>query len=276
MSKIVNPFKYLFALFLSLLLIISCKDRIDGCRDIEATNYDVSADDPCSDDCCTYPSLLLEVSHKYDSLNFSFASTYIIAGDTLRFEQVIFYLSNFRLVNETDSMEVVDTIELDIIGQGTDIFKDDYTLVSRSVSSFSYNVGQIRGTGEFNTLKFSVGIAGNAAFANAGTVTDGHPLSINTDTLWTDTAGYVFNRVTVIPDTSNISIVRQIDINGGENLVEVSLAFSQEVILGIDVEIPLKIDYEKWFSGIDFVNDSTDVIITNIVEQTTNAFSINE
>ncbi|MFT7606827.1 MAG: hypothetical protein ACI8VT_004430, partial [Saprospiraceae bacterium] len=53
MSKIVNPFKYLFALFLSLLLIISCKDRIDGCRDIEATNYDVSADDPCSDDCCT-------------------------------------------------------------------------------------------------------------------------------------------------------------------------------------------------------------------------------
>ena len=272
MSKRVNRFTFLVVF---LLIIVSCKERIEGCKDVEATNYNVSADDPCSD-CCTYPKILLDVFHKYDSLNFSFDSTYIIAGDTIRFKQVIFYLSDFRLVNESDSIETADTIDLDIIGEDVLTFKDDFALVSRSISSFSYDIGEIRGTGEFNTLKFSVGLVGKAEFANAESVTDGHSLSLTSDTLWTFPEGYVFNRIIVIPDTSNISEVRQIDIKGSEYLKEVNLAFPIDLNLGFDAKIPFKIDYKKWFSGIDFADGSMDDITTQIVDQTTNAFSINE
>jgi methanobactin biosynthesis MbnP-like protein len=272
MSKRVSRFWFLLVF---LLILVSCKERIEGCKDIEATNYNVSADDPCSD-CCIYPKMLLEVYHKYDSLNFSFDSTYIIAGDTVRFKQVIFYLSDFRLVNSTDSIETVETIDLDIIGGDIVTFKDDFTLVSRSISSFSYKVGEIKGTGEFNTLKFSVGLVGESEFANAEAVIDGHPLSLTSDTLWTYPEGYVFNRVIVIPDTSNILEVRQIDIKGEVNLVEVSLPFSIDLELGFDATIPLRIDYKKWFSDIDFKAGAIEDIRSKIVNQTPNVFSINE
>ena len=272
MSKRVSRFWFLVVF---LLILVSCKERIEGCKDIEATNYNVSADDSCSD-CCTYPKMFLEVFHKYDSLNFSFDSTYMIAGDTIRFKQVIFYLSDFRLVNGTDSIETVETIDLDIIGDDVVTFKDDFTLVSRSVSSFSYNVGEIKGTGEFNTLKFSVGLVGKSEFANAEAVIDGHPLSLTSDTLWTYPEGYVFNRVIVIPDTSKLMEVRQIDLKGDGDLVELELAFSIDLNLGFDAKIPLRIDYKKWFSDIDFKAGDIEDIRSKIVDQTPNAFSINE
>ncbi len=274
--------KYSIAFVLLLLLVnISCKEPIEGCRDIAATNYDVSADEPCENDCCTYPRLSLSIAHRYmDSLSFSFDSIYVDDGNNMavQFQQMIFYLSNFRLTMASDSFETIETIDLDIIGGETATFKDDFTLVSRSISSFSYDIGEIRGLGTFDTLKFTVGLAGDAAFVDAETVEEGHPLALNTDTLWTSTEGYVFNRLTVVPDTMNNDplVSRQFDIRGNENLVEISLAYPIEVNRGIDLSIPLKIDYQIWFSGIDFVNNIDSYIANKIVENTANAFSINE
>ncbi len=263
-----------------LVLIFACQEPEEGCLDVEADNYDVSADDPCSD-CCTYPSISIDVAHRFDTLLFSFDSIYYFPETSLiptQLEQIIFYLSDFRLVNlSDDSLTVFETIELDLFSGGMETFTDDYVLMSRSIPSFSYEVGEIRGAGSFNTLRFSVGIAGEAALSDALTQPDGHPLALGTDSLWNESEGYVFNRIMLIPDTFNtIAPVRTIDIRGEDAITEINLAFSQEVTLGFDVSIPLKIDYKEWLSGIDFVGDTDIEIAEKIVNNTANAFSINE
>lgn len=284
MSKKGSIFKWIGAITMIMVLFLAaCKDPVEGCLDVEAVNYDVSADDPCPD-CCTYPNLSLAISHRYqDSILFSYDSTYHIGGTNFdtRFEKVAFYLSDFRLVNidNTDSLEVVETIELDLIGGGTSTFKDDYTFISRSNSSFEYEVGEIRSSGSFSTLRFTVGIAGDAANGDALSITnEEHPLALGTDSLWTASNGYIFHQIIVVPDTLNppVDSVEIINISGQNNLAFVELPYELDIALGFDVTIPLKIDYEKWFSGINFVGDSTDQIIDSIVNNTTNAFSINE
>lgn len=264
------------AVLFLLCSIIACQDPVEGCLDVNATNYSVAADDPCSD-CCTYPTFSLQIFHRFDSLVFSFDSIYEFAGSDAKFQQSIFYLSDFKLLSLTDSFEVIDTITLDIIGAGTEVFKDDYTLVSRSVNSFEYEVGEIRGKGTYSALRFKVGLAGNAAFANAEVLPEEHPLALSTDTLWTFPEGYVFHRVIIEPDTLlDPSVTRQIDIKGPSRLVEITLSLEKEIELGFDLEVPLKIDYKEWFSGIDFVGDDVDTITEKIVTNTANAFSINE
>ena len=281
MSRIINDLRFVGTVLIGVLLLFAaCKEPTEGCLDVEAVNYDVSADDPCPDDCCEYPRLSLSLIHRFqDSLPFSYDSIYSFEGsDRARFEKVIFYLSDFRLVNLTDSLEVVETIELDLLDGGTETFKDDYTLVSRSIPSFEYDVGEIRGSGTFTVLRFTVGLVGNAENSDAESISnEDHPLALGTDSLWTASDGYIFNQIVVIPDTMvDMMPQRIINIKGQGNLGFVSLSFPQEVDLGFDIAIPIKIDYEKWFSGINFVIDSDEDIAENIVNNTANAFSIDE
>ena len=260
---------------LLFLCFTACKDPIEGCTDVEATNYDVSADKSC-EDCCTYPQLSLEVAHRYDTLSFSYDSIYNLFGSNQsQFLKVIFYLSDFRLVNATESLETIETIDLNIVNSGVENFKDDFTLVSRSISGINYDVGEIRGSGTFDTLKFSVGLAGNAALGDAETVSNGHPLAIGSDTLWTYPDGYICNQIIIVPDTTNPDTI-QFDLKATTHLVEISLPFSKEVNSGFDVIIPLKIDYKEWFLGIDFAGDTADNIVQKIVLNTSNVFSIND
>jgi len=281
MGRISNEVKFIGTILIGILLLLNaCREPTDGCLDVEAINYDVSADDPCPDDCCEYPRISLELIHRYDTLSFSYDSIYTDYGFAqTRFEKVIFYLSDFRLVSLTnDSLEVVETIELDLLDGGTETFKDDYTLVSRSIPSFQYDVGEIRGRGTFTTLRFTVGIAGNAENSDAESIDDeDHPLALGTDTLWVADQGYIFNQINVIADTLNpISSQRIINIKGQGSLAFVSLPFQQEVDLGSNIIIPIKVDYQEMFSGIDFAAFSDETNAGIIVNNTANAFSIDK
>jgi len=54
----------IFCLLISLSLLPACYEPQSGCLDNEALNYDLDADNPCSD-CCEYPSLVLDVQHRF-------------------------------------------------------------------------------------------------------------------------------------------------------------------------------------------------------------------
>ncbi len=260
----------LFALFIS-----ACKDPVEGCLDIEASNYNVAADNPCPD-CCTYPRINLEVFHSFqDSFRFSYDSLYIFEGNVGRFEEVVFYLSEFKLFGSSDTLEVNEVMSFDIINGGAESFKDDFTLVSRSILSFDYDIGEIRGSGQYDNLSFVVGLLGNAEFINVETVPEDHALALSVDsTIWTYPEGYVFNRVIIIPDTMEVNSKRQFDLKGPSDIQRITLPFPQSLDLGSSVTIPLKIDYKKWFSGINFVAEDSVTITEKIVTNTTNAFSI--
>ena len=104
-------------------------------------------------------------------------------------------------------------------------------------------------------------------------------MAIQTDSMWSVENAYVFNKLVVMPDTMppRDTIVRTFNVSNSE--VEIVLPFPTEVEVGTDQTIPIIIDYAKWFEGInfDYTSESDSINILNtIVEQTANAFSINQ
>jgi hypothetical protein len=55
-----------FFVFLSVLSLFSCYEEKEGCLDIFASNYDVSADFACME-CCDYPTASLDLSHTFNN-----------------------------------------------------------------------------------------------------------------------------------------------------------------------------------------------------------------
>ena len=75
----------------------------------------------------------------------------------------------------------------------------------------------------------------------------------------------------ILPDTMAFEI-----IDPFSNTVEISLNFPFTLAPGFDATLPIKVNYSKWLSGIDFVTDSEAMIKSKIVSNTAEAFSISD
>jgi len=196
-------------LLVIVLLQTSCFEPTEGCLDIEATNFDASADDAC-DDCCTYPQLKLSVFHAITKDNWNMTEdTCIFHASTLAFENeitsqtdssfyqldnMLFYLSDFRLVSSTNEVyQVSDTIQLNILDNAVTLEEkdttviDDFILVKRLNSS--YTLGEFIAPGNFEKIQFKVGLLPRLNTTNPDTLDSSHPLAISRDSMHT------FNRI---------------------------------------------------------------------------------
>jgi hypothetical protein len=269
--------KFLIAilLFIFLVLLLACKEPIEGCLDVDAINYNVAADDPCAD-CCNYPGLELQINYQYDSIAFSYDSIYSFSGFDAQFDKIVFYLSDFQLVNEAQSLEVIEMIDLEEINGGVIMVKDDFVLLSPG-RSIRYDIGEIRGGGgTYNLLEFKVGLAAAVTLTDAEANPEDHPLSLGIDSLWSFPEGYIYNQVTLVPDTADMNSTRVIDVRGVSNLVQIQLPYELDVSRGMQISIPLRVDFREWFSGIDFVGFTDEAIVEKIVTNTPQAFSIDD
>lgn len=97
-------------LILFMVLFQGCYQAVQGCLDAQATNYSVDADEPCPDDCCTYPSIKLKIQHCYEvapdsfiSLNYGDSIYYDALGEPFRISGIQYYMSAFKLVKTDGS-----------------------------------------------------------------------------------------------------------------------------------------------------------------------------
>jgi len=251
----------------------SCYTREEGCLDAAAVNFSPRADDDC---CCEYPRLVLKFSHKVDTLNFSFNTTYQLDADQLiTFSDMRFYLSNVHLIKDDGTeLGVENIINVETSTGEVLELEDNFSIIDKDV--FVDTIGQFRNDGTYTELKFYVGIPSPANTAIPDSITTRrHPLGLFPDTLWNATNGYVFNRIQLFKDTMENTELTTYELDGIASLVEVILPINFEVLKGKHAELTIKIDYGAWFTGIDFA--ATDMeVIDNIIENTTNAFSIIE
>ncbi|MCB0644893.1 MAG: hypothetical protein KDC44_24775, partial [Phaeodactylibacter sp.] len=169
-----------------LLLHWGCYQDVEGCLDVRAANFDVSADVACLD-CCTFPELELIFQHRAvrsgDTLNFNYDSIFYLTGfpaNPFRIEQIRYYISEVVLETTAGDLRVQDTIKLfkqnssDL--QGTP-YIDDFLLVDRDFPS-TYAVGTILGTGTVNAIRFRLGLSDVVRQTDPDKVTGGHPLAL--------------------------------------------------------------------------------------------------
>ena len=182
---------------------------------------------------------------------------------------------------DAETFKVLDEIELSVNdGSGTRTFTNDFALISRDFSSFNYTIGEITGAGSFDSLRFFVGLRETANKVEPTSAPENHPLSIQSDSMWSVENAYVFNKLIMNPDTALVDLdtleFNVTDVMGDlERGVEIVLPLKYDLAVGTDMLIKLKVDYFQWFQGINFEADSVNVV-DEIVKNTAKAFSINE
>jgi len=287
-------FLKLITYHLSFILIFSsCYTPTDGCLNIDATNYNASADEAC-DDCCNFPNLNLKITHSIttqgtfgqDSIvNHSADSTFEnFANNFFQIKGMEFYLSDFQLVMADGSIaEVEDEMTFMIydnaISQASKdtTIKDDFVLIKRN--SFNYNVGEFRKPGTYIELRFTVGIDEKLSSIDADTLESSHPLSSeNLMYFGTRDSGFVYQEFSIVKDTTTNSTEIKTYQIGKEtaNSIQIILPLFGELEPGFDVEIPLRVNYTTWLKGINFADDLDETIKSIIVSNTPEAFEIGE
>ena len=91
----------IFLLFVGLTLQYACFDPPEGCRDIRATNYNVTADIDC-EDCCKYSNLYIDIDHSMDGISIDTSIYFKHGNDSLRIKKLIYFLTNIKLHDGID------------------------------------------------------------------------------------------------------------------------------------------------------------------------------
>lgn len=274
-------------LLLAVLLVLnSCYENIEGCLDIQASNFDLDADVAC-ENCCSYPELRVRFLHQVKdnlldtfytfSLNTPYAFT---AEDTFSVENIRFYLSDFRLKLEDGSLlGVEDTITISI-PNATDttqqVVEDNFVFVNRSAPSTS-DIGVIRDAVECTGIQFNLGITEPANQADATFFETTHPLfaDAESETYFSQDSGYIFNRLDIFRnpiDTTSLAVTT--GTNAFLQLIDLDFSFS--TTLGFNTTVVLRVDYREWLKNIDFANDSPEDMAVKIQAGVANSFVISE
>ena len=167
MSK--QPSKILFFLLhFSFFILSSCYEPQEGCLDIDATNYSISADDPCAT-CCTYPTLTLAFNHLVESTEDTVSLRYgvfypnegtAITTDSFMLDRARFFISNVLLVQEdSTTVDVEEELELEFASGDPQTVSDNFANLDRSTFS-ARTIGYYQNRRCFQRNSFHFGIGG--------------------------------------------------------------------------------------------------------------------
>ncbi len=244
--------------FIFSFVLIGCYERNEACLDFFATNYDLSADESCLD-CCEFPDLIMQFSHRYDSTMFNVADTLIDDFDNpFVFRQFAFFISDIVLT-DTDGQEhyVEDSILLNVDGIDS-YFKNDFRLITTEQSS--YEIGKVKIKEPLNKVSFKIGIG--LSNLDLSTVDSEFVLLPFVDTLFMN-GQFVPWRYQMERDTTS-GIVTQINAEIND-VYAIDISKELNNVVGADIRIPILIEYRKLLEGID-VSTSTDAEIITLMK----------
>ena len=247
--------RFLFFLLLSSCITTGCYSPVSGCLDIEAANFDASADKSC---CCTYPNLVMKCSHLYDTLTYLENEVYANDFGVFRLRKVVFYLSDFELTQNGITHSISDSIGFSVFGANAGdttvhVIMDDFLLIRRTTLEGS--VGTFRQKGYFDSIKFRFGLSAQANKIIPTKAPANHDLKPQTENLWLNrTDGFVFAKVVVAADTAATA--------QPDTLIYTAADFPNKFFqqtganffhkTGYDFKLVLQIDYKKLFEGVNW------------------------
>ncbi len=262
-----------------IILLTSCGAEEEGCLDIQATNFNVSSDVACGD-CCTYPTLSMRINHiKNDSLTFDLNEVYLDNSNIpFTVNSVQFYVSELELIKTNgETATVSDQITVTLNDNSIVDLTDNLALYTKNIGSYTEdNFGSIQTTGVFSKVRFYVGLNNPTNQTLPASVTDEHPLATQTESMyWNATDGYIFNKIGIQTDTSDATITTyEIGTTGNQVLIELDYPIS--VVAGFDVALNIDLDYGKLLEGINFQSDDAATVISKIISNTDDSFSVTE
>ena len=287
--KKINPvrsFSLFFILFsFYLLFLAGCYEPVEGCLDLDAVNYDVTADNACND-CCTYPALTLSMQHlvqwPHDSVSLRYGVLYPVIStpqpaDSFLIERARFFISNLLLLKDDGTqVHVEEQLELELANGEKKTIPDNFAKLDRDFFQ-PRKLGTIKTEGVVTALKFTLGLE---EFLQQNEIVsglpDGHPLDTTTDTIsYRPGEGIAPVLLIVRHDTSLFADSLLFRFT---QPLTVTLPLDAPFVIkkGFDVELTLRTNYMDWVAGADFQNDSPQTISDKIADNLPNVFSVTE
>ncbi|MEQ8703726.1 MAG: hypothetical protein RIC19_07390 [Phaeodactylibacter sp.] len=278
-----------FTAFLVLVIALwsGCYEPQDGCLDLEAVNYNFEADNNAPEE-CQYPELRIQFTHQYstaDTLyNFRLRDSVYLdaAGNPFTVNAFTFFISDFEL-QRTDGtyLNIEEELDLYLFNTNGDIIlqsvPDNFGLVTAGNSNV-IGLGTLREAADLQSLRFFVGVNGQANVSIADSIPAAHPLGLTDSLLYfNQDSGYVYQFIELFRDTTAAdTIPEQLRVGTFANLQQVALPVVGEKIPGFNLKVVIQIDYRKWLEGINVVTDSKAELQQKIVGNTAEAFSLKE
>lgn len=243
------PERIVFLFTVSILVWTGwgCNTRIQGCLELDATNFDLTAEKAC-DDCCTYPSISITLSQKWDENNFAAGDTfYDINLQPYEIIDLQYFLSSFAWESSANEIFTVDSSIADCPGEMFNYTNDIQVI---RPSAFVYTLGTSRKASDIDSLGFHFGLVedfsclDDSLSTTPDILTDVSPLW-NPATGMLSTIRLIVHRFTndTIPDTLFI------DLHQAEKI-----AYQDTMTQGENFSFLLTVNYALWFSTVD-VND---------------------
>lgn len=250
----------LLSLLLPLLLISCYEDNI-ACLDLDATNYDILADEACPD-CCTYPTFSIDVDHFWADSTLALTDTLPDgAGNDFRLIRFRVYLTDVVLEAGTEVLPVPANVITVGVLNGTDTVETELNanlaLVQSSVTS-SYTIGVLR-TGEeaLTRVQARLGMSSDfpAVYPPAAPATS--PLSTQEGLLnFNDGAGYLTASAEYILTATDDTV--RVDVRG-DRLIDLDFAVPVAPLRGVNLTVEMEADYEQVFGTTNLAAGETAV-----------------
>lgn len=251
--------------FFSLCFCLSsCYEPIEGCLDVNSSNYLVSADRAC-DSCCVYPAFNLNIKTVFNGEDFLPIDTLVnTVGDSFQLTDFYFVLSRFNLTQSDGLVSTSDTTEF-LCNGVTTFLPNDLVVVAPS-SSFS-TVGSIQSGDGYTAIDFLLGLDDCSHDTGLNYIDEDNELNL-LDTLFNSSVGFTTLFVE-LNDSLRIQLQGQAE---SLNITKPLLASNE---LGNPLVLDLNVDFGVWLSDIK-LDEGEEAIKAKIVSKVSEAISISQ
>ena len=241
-KKILPDPMRLFGLIIMMgILYAACNTRIEGCLESNAENFDLNAELPC-DGCCTYPSMGLTLTQKWNEENYSNADTlYDINDQPYKIEDLRYFLTTWSWTNTEGELFTVDSIE-NVCDEIAFRYTPDNIIID--TRKFGYTLGTIREHPVTDSVFFSLGLTRDFSCLDDEDPTVPPDLTENSP-LWNPATASLETMRLIIRKDSAFLTFDTLFMNLSTNI---ALGYVLEIEKGFDTQFALTIDYARLFA----------------------------
>jgi len=250
----------LILLFTSIMMV-GCNIKQEGCLDIAAENFDLNADKSC-DGCCTYPSVSVSLSQKWNSENFNIDTSVTypdIHGLQYKIIDLRYLLSSFVWIDEDGEMYTIDSSEIACGNESIPYTRD---LVLVDPKKFVYVLDTFRLSPAVRTLHLKLGWKEELQCVDE--TSDNIPAEFSD-------ASPLWDSVTNSRAAIRLILQRNLNVNQFDTIYihtcqEIQIAYDYDFIPGRDTQFNISVNYAQWFHNADInnLNSYSTSILENI------------
>jgi hypothetical protein len=267
-------------LLLALCTLNACYEPKKACLDVEAENFDATADENC---CCQYPKLIFKLQHRYTGLNSEgiWVPDSVVTnnlGQAFKFN-VSYYLSESAITQNANERRPVGDISLPVFfspgGDTSKTFANNIMLVRRSPTD--YTLGEFPFSGAFQKVSLQLGLSAAVQEVNPNRITIVHPLRNQPERLWrTRNEGFVNMLVTVgFPADVNTRDTLRFFRSDFER-IPITKEGTFQGRRGFNTEFKITADYAELFKDIDLSKINAPEIKKRMTTNLKNVFSVTQ